>query len=124
MPASKSSITEVPYDERGNLLFYVDERFGYSYLDGEYSVPYTMRPNDPFRATLTVDSMRTGRSAKYLIWRDEHGHHYPMFISDLTAMLPLVTVRLGEVSGTWIVRKKGQNYGIALDAGRTGSPTR
>jgi hypothetical protein len=78
-----------------------------------------MRPNVAFTATLILDSMRTGRSAKYLVWRDADGHHYPMFISDLTTMLPLVTVRRGVVSGTWIVRKKGQNFGIALDTGRS-----
>lgn len=73
-----------------------------------------MRPNVAFTATLTLDSMRTGRSAKYLVWQDAEGHHYPMFISDLTTMLPSVTVRHGVVAGTWIVRKKGQNFGIAL----------
>ncbi|MEU4155226.1 hypothetical protein [Actinoplanes sp. NPDC026670] len=115
MATRKTSVTEVPYDERGNLLFYVERDGGYSYLEGDpYRVAYTMRPNVTFDATLTIDSMRTGQSAKYLIWRDTDGHHYPMFITDLTAMLPLVDVRRGVVSGTWIVRKKGQNYGIAL----------
>jgi hypothetical protein len=114
----KTSITEVPYDERGNLLFYVEGPNGHSYLDDDtYWVAYSMRPNVAFDATLTLDSMRTGRSAKYLVWRDGDGRHYPMFISDLTAMLPLVTVRHGVVSGTWIVRKKGQNFGIALESG-------
>ncbi|WP_106318775.1 hypothetical protein [Actinoplanes italicus] len=108
-------MTEVPYDERGNLLFYVDGGGSYSYLEGDpYRLAYSMRPNVAFDATLTLDSMRTGQSAKYLIWRDADGHHYPMFISDLTVMLPLVTVRRGVVSGTWIVRKKGQNFGVAL----------
>ncbi|GAA3247869.1 hypothetical protein ACFO1B_38980 [Dactylosporangium siamense] len=118
MATRKTSITEVPYDKRGNLLFYVEGSRGYSYLDDDaYVVPYSMRPNVAFTATLTLDSMRTGRSAKYLVWRDTGGHHYPMFISDLTTMLPLVTVSRGVVSGTWIVRKKGQNFGIALDTG-------
>ncbi|MEV4139636.1 hypothetical protein AB0J72_46665 [Dactylosporangium sp. NPDC049742] len=105
----------MPYDQHGNLMFWVDHRWAHSYL-GERLVPYTMRPNVDFEATLTVDSMRTGRSAKYLVWRDADGHHYPMFISDLTEMLPLVTVARGVVSGIWRVRKKGQNYGIALAA--------
>ncbi|MBB3094429.1 hypothetical protein FHR83_002081 [Actinoplanes campanulatus] len=115
MGTRKTSVTEVPHDERGNLLFYVEGAHGCSYLDDDaYWVTYSMRPNVAFAATLTLDSMRSGRSAKYLVWRDAEGHHYPMFISDLTTMLPLVTVRRGVVSGTWIVRKKGQNFGIAL----------
>ncbi|WP_221328991.1 hypothetical protein [Actinoplanes sp. L3-i22] len=118
MVTRKSSVVEVPYDERGNLLFYVEGPRGHSYLDDDvHWVAYTMRPNVAFDATLTLDSMRSGRSAKYLVWRDADGHHFPMFISDLTTMLPLVTVRLGVVSGTWIVRKKGQNFGIALASG-------
>ena len=109
----RTTVAEVPYDQHGNLMFWVDGQSAYSYL-GEGYVPYTMRPNAAFAATLTLDSMRSGRSAKYLVWRDLDDHHYPMFISDLTAMLPLVTVHRGVVSGTWFVRKKGQNFGIAL----------
>ncbi|WP_238009469.1 hypothetical protein KZZ52_26640 [Dactylosporangium sp. AC04546] len=96
-------MTEVPYDGDGNLLHYVDP----------WATP-TMRPNEPFKAALQVEMMESGRSAKYLIWRDGDGRRFPMFIIDLVDMLQRAEVLQGAVEATWIVRKRGQNYGIAL----------
>lgn len=77
------------------------------------------RPNDPFHATFAIDSMRSGRSAKYLILTSVESpgdnRTFPMFISDLIDVL----VRSGAerraiLSGRWMVSKRGANYGLRL----------
>lgn len=103
---TKTTVTEVPYDADGNLLHYV----------GPWTKP-EMRPNEPFRAVLEIAGMESGRSAKYVLFDDRDGHRYPMFVTDLLDFLrrsgPGVR---GGITGSemWIVRKRGQNYGIAL----------
>lgn len=107
MPAKTNSLTKAPYDENGSLLHWV----GYSHD--------IWHPNDPFHATLQVVSMRSGYSAKYLILQspnnDSDRRTYPMFVADLVdvvAATPLI--RNGIIQARWIVRKRGQNYGIAI----------
>lgn len=111
--ARKSTVTEVPYDHAGNLCHHDSD--GYRWHEGERAGPQ-WRPNTPFEATLVIDSMRSGRSAKYVILVDKDNHRYPMFITDL---LDVLNSGDGITSGAtghkvWIVRKRGQNYGIAL----------
>jgi hypothetical protein len=101
-----TSVTEVPYDADGNLLHYASP----------WSRP-EMRPNVPFRAVLQITGMESGRSAKYVMLADRDGHTYPMFVTDLLDLLARsgAGVKAG-ITGTemWIVRKRGQNYGVAL----------
>ena len=80
------------------------------------------RPNVPFRATMILDSMRSGRSAKYVIWqqhesdqRDEAvGPYFPMFITDLLVVAEGGIGRGGIVIADWMIAKRGQNYGLKL----------
>lgn len=67
---------------------------------------------EPFDATLTIAAMHSGRSAKYTEWTDTDGRRYPMFVADLIALLSDAVIVRGTVSGTWIVRKRGENYGV------------
>ncbi len=101
-----TTIAEVPYDEDGNLRHYKD--------DGA-SEP-VMRPNRPFQAELTLTGMRSGRSAKYLIWTDDDGRTYPMFVTDLMDVIREKGIAPGGRTGKlwWYVRKRGTNYGLAL----------
>lgn len=99
---------KVPFDDKGNLLHYATERYGPSgdnWLD-----------NQPFQAELEIDSMRSGRSAKYVIWKDRFSdRRFPMFLVDLLELIKLATVSQGRTPNlTWVVRKRGQNFGLAL----------
>lgn len=130
----KNSVTRAPYDQQGNLQHYPmngweytgetetrtyglawGDRSGQTY---EYQiirdVPVDWRPNEPFQATLTLQELARGRSAAYFWWTDQDGHRYPMFMSDMVEVVKLATTVGGVVTDTWIVRKRGQNYGIGL----------
>lgn len=98
-----TSVTEVPFDVDGNLLHYADP----------WMKP-VMRPNEPFKACLEVEGTVSGRSAKYLIWRATDGRRFPMFVADCVDLMRRTDVTMGVVEATWIVRKRGQNYGVAL----------
>ena len=83
---AKSSVTTVPYDRRGNLMHYPRDEYDYSGGRGPQSdssfipaakIAPDWRPNDPFTATLTIDEVRSGRSAKYLMWTDADGCEFP-----------------------------------------------
>lgn len=106
MKEPKISLEKAPFDSAGNLMHYPE-----SWREIEW------RPNEPFHATLRVDDMRSGRSAKYLILRHPNSNderEYPMFVTDLISMLAQTTVTWGVVSGRWRVRKRGQNYGLVF----------
>ncbi|GAA0719330.1 hypothetical protein Drose_05655 [Dactylosporangium roseum] len=107
-----TSVTDVPYDADGNLLHYADR-----WQDAQW------RANEPFLAVMALDGMRSGRSAKYVLLNDSSGRSYPMFVADLLDLLRRSNtgIRDGRTEAeTWIVRKRGRNYGVALaPAGRT-----
>lgn len=74
------------------------------------------RPNNPFEAALTLEGQQRGRSAAYFLWRDEDTNtRYPMFISSMVDCLQNFAVIEGSTDiASWIVVKRGQNYGIEL----------
>lgn len=98
---------EVPVDKDGNWLHYPEY---WQMKDGggwERIVP--------FEAELVIDSMRSGRSAKYVILKNtDTGLTYPMFITDLLKYLESATVVKGVLKGRWTASKRGQNYGIKV----------
>jgi len=78
----------------------------------EYGNPQ-WRPNEPFYATLDLVDMERGRSAARFIWN--HGAtntHYPMFMAGMLDLAKTDVIDHGEVTGWWIVVKRGANYGI------------
>lgn len=101
----------VPY-RNGELQQYA---YGNSFGHPEYGRSgEEWRENIPFEATMTISDMYSGRSAKGLIWTDENGKKYTMFVSDAIELLAKTVINKGSVTGTWIVRKRGQNYGIGI----------
>lgn len=101
---------KVPY-KNGKLQQYARGDFAhpeYGYEGEEW------RENEPFQARMTIHDMYSGRSAKGLYWKDQHGNEYPMFVSDLVDLLKNADVLSGEANAVWIIAKRGQNYGIRL----------
>jgi hypothetical protein len=123
MPA-KSKVTEAPYTEDGSLMHFPEDRYDYSGAVrlqtgfGWKTPPRTVgpdwHPNVPFAATLRLAETRRGRSAAYFIWRSDDDREFPMFISDMLALVQSgVTIADGGVVTTrWMVTKRGANYGI------------
>lgn len=113
MPATPSYLA--PFTPCGDLLHYA-----YAARDAARAAEPGIRNGidwrrvEPFEARLTIDGMRTGRSAKYLEWLDPDGHRYPMFLKDLIEAIRGAVIQHGTVCGEWIVRKRGENFGIRL----------
>lgn len=100
---------KVPYS-KGNLQHYANSS---NFAHPEYGRDYEeWRENLPFEATMTIDGMTSGYSAKHTLWRDEQGRTYPMFVADVVDLLREAHTYRGTVTAKWIVRKRGQNYGI------------
>lgn len=77
------------------------------------------RMNQPWRASLQLDTVTSGRSAKYVIWRPVNlpldRRTFPMFVTDLLDVVKNGEIQPGGiVSARWMVAKRGQNYGLRL----------
>lgn len=112
-----------PFDRNGNLQHYPSEQFvlpeGATWTEKGYQPPGRYvdpewRDIEPFHATMTLEpGVTSGRSAKYVHWRDQDGHQYPMFVSELVDLVVSGAAKEGGVAeGDWIVCKRGANYGI------------
>jgi hypothetical protein len=102
---------KVPFSENGALLHYAipqERRLTYRHPDQAD----TWRDPEPFRAELTIDHARSGRSAKYVIWTDPNGRLWPMFIAELLKLIKHGIAPGGVVLGWWIPCKRGQNFGL------------
>ena len=99
-----------PFAPNGNLLHYVPKTYAHPARPGTSEIDW--REIESFTATLRINTMYSGRSAKYTEWIDADGHCYPMFVVDLLDLLRQTDILHGTVTGTWIVRKRGGNYGI------------
>lgn len=108
----RNSLKEAPYarrwkyvgDERVELGWELQE---YVYRDADW------RPNDLFEATLVLVGMERGRSAARFIWEDpDTSTRYPMFMSGMVDLVKGHKIIKGVVTATWIVVKRGQNYGL------------
>ena len=111
MVVMKNGLKEAPYDSRGNLLHYADDRpWAGRREDCDW------RPNEPMELRLTIDGVTSGRSAKYVTWIAANGTRYPMFVSDIVEMFrDGITVTAGQVQGIFRVRKRGQNFGLCYE---------
>ena len=68
---------------------------------------------EPFIATMTLDTLERGRSAKFLTVTDGLGVKYCLFVVDLLAALKAAGCEKGGViHGYWEFCKRGQNFGI------------
>ena len=104
----KTSVLRAPYSPQGHLLHWVSLTVT--------SPDYEWRPNTPFEECLTLEGMRSGMSAKYVIWRTMDGRTFPMFIADLIDLVRRAENGIlgGQVTARWMVSKRGKNYGIRL----------
>jgi hypothetical protein len=97
---------KVPLNKDGSLLHYASAYFESANVD--WVEPFR------FEATLQLDRMQTGRSAKYVWWIDTTtGQQYPMFITDLMEVVRSGCLKGGIKQGTWKTVKRGQNFGIS-----------
>jgi hypothetical protein len=104
---TKPSYTEAPFDENGNLLSYPRAWFGKEVV---------WNPIEPFVESLKLVGTERGRSAAHFMWEDTRGRQYPMFLTDLVNLLirrPITPPGVTHYE-TWTIKKRGQNYGIAL----------
>lgn len=112
-----ANFTHVPYVD-GNLQDWVGvkqhEQFGFTGKGCEW------RENTSFYAKMTYVGYSRGQSSTKFTWMDEGGNFYPMFVTDLDAVLVDGLISFSQeggpvaILGTWIVTKRGQNYGIKL----------
>ncbi len=79
-------------------------------------VPLEWRDNGRVSMALTYQGYRRGRSAAYIEWRDAAGKTFPMFLTDLDAVIRGHSIERGTVAAEWTFCKRGQNYGICLVA--------
>lgn len=78
------------------------------------------RPNQPFNASLRIIGTERGQSAARYIAEDiETGCQYPMFMTEMLAIVQTATIDRGVIAGTWIACKRGANYGIRLESQET-----
>lgn len=109
MPPKKISLKEAPYHADGSLMHWA----GYGTMSTAQ-----WKPNDPFHATLRLSAMRSGYSAKYVIWKPldpADTRSFPMFIADLLDVVQSAKcIENGVISARWMVRKRGQNFGLVL----------
>lgn len=63
--------------------------------------------------TLSFQGFERGRSAAHAIWKDEQGRRFVMFLVDLDDLIQIGNP-IKEVQASWVVTKKGQDYGIKL----------
>lgn len=92
----------VPFDQDGNLIRYP-----------VYAKDIHWKSNSVFKERLTLDSkLYHAASSKYVIWRDKHGHHYPMFAPDLLRLCLEGCVLSGSAIGPWTFTKRGTAYGL------------
>lgn len=100
-----------PFDETGGLMHYADERLeDKPWNKDRYSGDW--RPEIEFEATIEVVRTVRGRSASYLIVKDQNGVEHSMFISELVEAL--YNFKKGKCKGVWVPKKRGQNFGLKL----------
>lgn len=123
----KSVVTEAPYDRYGNLCHHQSDGSWYEEVpapDGQSDyVPRSQRgyithgpdwrPIAEFTAELVYDGYSSSASAAYVYWKDAAtGTCYPMFMTDLDAVLSSGRLTGSVISGRFTVVKRGQNFGI------------
>jgi hypothetical protein len=102
----------------GNLMEWVSGHVYRKQLTcADYMTPDEWRPNNPFTATLILTGTDRRRSSALLTWAgtgELTGRTYPMFLTDAhDIMMSPQGIRNGTAVGTWIIVKRGSNFGVA-----------
>lgn len=71
----------------------------------------TWKPNEEVELTLNYDGCGRGRSSVTFYWKDNNGHKYPMFLTDMDALIKQ-DVKVSNIHGIFTYVKRGANYGI------------
>lgn len=82
-----------------------------------WGAPDEWRDNVPVAMSLKLTGMERGRSAARFVWVNGRDEKFPMFMTDIADLVISHGHRIGVgglVRGSWIVKKRGANYGIAL----------
>ena len=111
---AKQQDYQIPFDPDGNLMSYPRRTYVKDEDTGERRpVPPRMVDNYEFEATMTYHGFDNGiRSAHRIIWRDEEGHTYPMFISRFGEALEAHGMQGNQMTGRWTFMKQGENYSL------------
>lgn len=103
----------VPFDAQGNLMHYARPDYGQEHY--VFDKAHEWRDVEELEMTLTLNGTHRGRSAAYFEWVDALGHKYPMFLTDAADLMRRGCIEFGVVhDGMWVVRKRGQNYGVRM----------
>ena len=65
-----------------------------------------------FKAIMTIDGMKRGRSSVKFNMKDENGVEYQMFTKGFEELVKNANINKGVVSGNWCYVKRGANHGI------------
>lgn len=108
-----NSLKEAPYAQRWRYVSNERVDLGWELMEYPAHKEIDWRPNDPFEATLVLIDYERGRSAARFIWEDPTTQtRYPMFMSGMVDLVKGHKIIKGIVTATWIVVKRGQNYGL------------
>jgi hypothetical protein len=95
----------IPVRSDGAIVSYFQEYLGHK-----------MIPNQEFEMKLTFSNFSRGRSSAIAIFHDEQYRKWPVFLTSLHDIMPLL--KNGKLKGIWtgIKRgiKRGTNYGVML----------
>lgn len=71
------------------------------------------RPNEEVYLRLHYDGYGRGRSSVTFYWKDDNGHRYPMFLTDMNELLKQ-NVGVSNIYGIFTYVRRGVNYGVKL----------
>ncbi len=111
---AKKKTYQIPFDDEGNLMSYPSREYKRDPDTGAQRmwVP-NLRDNFEFVATMTYHGFDNGiRSAHRIIWKDEEGRTYPMFISRFGEALEAHGMDGSTMTGRWTFMKQGQNFSL------------
>jgi hypothetical protein len=71
------------------------------------------KPNEEIYLRLHYDGYGRGRSSVTFYWKDDNGHRYPMFLTDMNDLLKQ-NVGVSNIYGIFTYVRRGANYGVKL----------
>lgn len=100
---------QAPFDEKGVLLDYAEDHRTIVWHD----------PEEKYVLKLKFAYFSRGRSSAKADYKDEKGQVWSMFLTDLSDLI-LTGARVNELHGTFVVVKRGANYGVKFESAQIG----
>lgn len=112
--STANTLEVYPVGTDGNLIRYLPPwgRKGPGATDEERGISWV--PNTVFVETLSLEHIFHGQSAANFVWCDTKARRWPMFLTDVEELMTYGSIYFAQTSGRWQVRKRGQNYGLAM----------